>query len=152
MDGRVEQWETLALRELPEGVWQCLPEIEFCPDPKQQFRASIYGLIGGFEILSRRQGIIESLQGSKNTFERALYEKHRVKLNDLTQEFRNTVVLAKNQLESNFSTLKNSQRYSEIRDYLESIEAGLLQNGLTDVVASELEHITSAVDYLLSPL
>jgi len=150
LEGRVEPWETFLPRELPEGIWQCLPEIEFCPNPKQQFRASIFGLLGSLGILTRRQVIIESLNGSKNSFEIALYDRHTAKFNSLIQEFRNSVSQVRNQLKANFSTQKNSPNYVKIENCLESIEAELNHNNLSDAITAGSEEIIRVVDQLLA--
>jgi hypothetical protein len=148
LEGEI-RWEMLIPLEPPEGIWKCLQEIEFCQEPRHRFRASIYGLISGLEILIQRQVKIESFKNSQNSFETVLYDKHIAKLNDLTQEFRTLLVQTIDQLETNFSTRKNSSYCIEIRDYLKSIETELSRNNFNFSLAEKTGKITSAIDQLL---
>jgi hypothetical protein len=148
LEGEI-RWEMLIPFEPPEGIWKCLQEIEFCQESRYQFRASIYALKNGLEILMRRQEVISSLKDSKNIFEIALYDRHVSKIKDLAKEFRKLPLQIKNQLENNFSLQKNSSNYLKIRDLLELIELGLSKSNLNDSFSVELEEITDAVDKFL---
>jgi hypothetical protein len=148
LEGEI-RWEMLIPLEPPEGIWNCLQEIEFFQESRHQFRASIYGLISGLEILMKRQEVIALLKDSKNTFEMALYDRHIDKINDLEQEFRNLIIQIEDQLENDFLAQKNSPRYVEIKNFLELLESGLSKNNLNDTFSVGLEKITSVVDNFL---
>lgn len=143
------RWEMLIPFEPPEGIWKCLKEIEFCQESRYQFRASIYALKSGLEILIRLQEVIASLKDSKNIFEMELYDRHISRIKDLAQEFGELPLQIKNQLENNFLLQKNSPNHLKIRYLLELIESGLRESNLNDSFALELEEITDTLDKFL---
>jgi hypothetical protein len=150
LEGRAEQWETFALQQFPEGIWQHLPDIKFCPSAKQQLYSSIYGVINKLKVLRERQVIIEPLQSSQNAFEIALYDKHNNKANEFLEEIGTIAGQIIHQLDSDFSALKIRPKYKEVRDFLEEIKTNLDLLKLDEVFLGKVKILEGAIEQLLA--
>lgn len=150
LKGRAEQWEAFALQQFPEGIWQHLPDIKFCPSAKQQLYSSIYGVINKLKVLRERQVIIEPLQSSQNAFEIALYDKHNNKANEFLQEIGAIAGQIIHQLDSDFSALKIRPKYKEVRDFLEEIKTNLDLIKLDGVFLGKMKILEGAIEQLLA--
>ncbi len=150
LEGNIEQWESFVPSKLPEGIWNCLPEIQFYENFQQQFYTSIYGLMAGFDMFLKRKVIVDSLQNSQNSFEITLYEKHLSKLATLVQTFQDAIIEVKEKLQCNFAIQKDSPNYLTVEKYLEFVETMVNKNTINETYSPDMEELSNALNSLLN--
>lgn len=132
LEGNIEQWEALVPIKFPEGIWNCLPEMPLYRNLQQQFYTSMYGLIAGFDMLLKRQKLVNSFP-QENSFDIDYYNKYLKKLATLIESLKVTVLEIKETLHCNFSSHKDSLSYLIIDNYLQILITMLDQGYLNHI-------------------
>jgi hypothetical protein len=141
LNGEMGYWETLIPRPLPQGVWDCLPEIEFSPNLNQQLSNIIHELIVSLEIIHKRKIIIKSVESDRNCFEIESHQRNFVKFGRLVQSLVSSIEQNKNKLEADFSEEERTPEYARVLACLDLAISELQENNLDEACERILERI-----------
>lgn len=76
--GQSLNWETLALRSLPDAVTDCLPMLPYQPSIRMQVQNKLLGLLGTLSVFQQHKDRIATLMTTQDPFEHRLWERYLV--------------------------------------------------------------------------
>jgi hypothetical protein len=116
--GDLPTWEALSLRELPSGIWNYLPILQFQENPRWQFKLSIESVLSSIDSILLYTEKIQSLANPSDPWISSFHSRCQDKIHSFTKDLEILIDSSLLLLENFFCLYKTRQEYISIHDFL----------------------------------
>jgi hypothetical protein len=150
--GQISHWEDVAIREIPEGVFNLLPSLPEKPQLRLQIIQIVDIIIETLEPLNQLKTKIESLKSSANEFEIELSVRNENMIREFIRSLGSTASGINDQLSIELSGLSEDKNYKKVQSFLTEVENASLVGDFRDLYStyhSSFSSIRAALEQLL---